>query len=205
MESRDVSIYSAFAEQAFAVYEQDKSPASKERQRTLIQEAMKSENSEFLVELGDQLAIGLSICQDLSLAEACFRKAMCYSELMGCYALGRLYFGKDKIVAKDFFERAAKLGHLLSYVYYIGLSKHSSGQISHLFRQIKFSWILFESHMLLERKPDKARIRYWRYRDSMKPNPLQDRILGADRNFYFSWTRPMDVRAFSDACKRTHP
>ena len=173
-----------------------------------IQHAMESEDPEFLVELGEQLAMGIVISRDFQSAEMCFRRAQSFSDVMGSYALGRLYFESNPSLAKEFFRRASKQGHISSRVLLNTLmipSNPTLKKLAYFIRTFSFSPFLFRGYKALLFKEHRARVLFWRYQDDMRPIPSIDGRLGRDRNIYFPWTRPIHVKLFSAACQSPSP
>ena len=191
------------ARRAFSEYAKDHS-ADRASLSASVRRAMQSEDPEFLVELGEQLAMGMVINRDLALAEACFSRALSFSEVMGSYAFGRLYFESNPALAREFLRRASKQGHISSRVLLNTLDIPSNPvlkKLAYLVRTLSFFPFLFRGYMALLAKEKRARLLFWRYHDDMRPMPAIDRKLGRDRNIYFPWSRPIHVKLFCAACR----
>ena len=187
------------------MYQKEKTDERWHKVQPLIQHAMCSENPEFLVELGEQFAVGLVIPARQDLADQCFQRALSLSPIMGGYAYGRFYFESDSKKAEQFLLRAAQGGHVPSRTLLHVLNWPKGPILKKLYKY--WLYIARSPGTLFQRldklNPEELRLRVWRYRDDNSHAMVNvDRIIVRDRNVYFPWTRPTSTRLFCYACRQ---
>ena len=165
-----------------------------------IRRAMVSDDPEFLINLGEELVIGSAIYRNVDLAEECFKRSLALSELMGSYALARFSIGVDRKRSLNWFKRAADLGHIPSRHLLNSLQLPKRGLLRK-FLALRYLPSLIRETREAHQKGTIA-LRWWRYRDVFPDEDQSIRTeLGEDRQYHFSWARPLSMAQFAAVCR----
>jgi hypothetical protein len=155
----------------------DGADVNRERVLALVKRALQSEDAELLVEVGEALLAGIYLPNDELLANRFYTLAYERNPMLGAYALGRMFFNNDNVLARRYFKVSAYLAKLniaaTKYFWRVALALYVPLGICRLFRA-------------LLSKDTAARM--WRYKDPIKSKrsiSIVDARIGNDRRNFF--------------------
>jgi hypothetical protein len=158
----------------------------------LLDIAEGSNNVEFLIEIGEALAIGMQLPRDEKRSLRILQKGYQLDSLLGGYGLARFYFNVDKEASKAFFTISANEGHLISRA--LALSKFGNTTKYNVIAKIKLL-----RHLAIrwdKYKVDELRRILWRQTDEVPLRRHVERYIGRDRNIYLPYTVPLSLIAY---------
>jgi TPR repeat protein len=164
----------------------DGADVNRERVLALVKRALQSEDAELLVEVGEALLAGIYLPNDELLANRFYTLAYERNPMLGAYALGRMFFNNDNVLARRYFKVSASLGHFASQAY---LAKLNIAATKYFWRVALALYVPLGICRLFRALLSKdTAARMWRYKDPIKSKrsiSIVDARIGNDRRNFF--------------------